>query len=105
MRTLGIRDIADGNKKIYSYNPDLANKIDQKDCFDNQSFKIKKVDRIVNFFDEIKHSGNIAVYLIRGNKYRRLFVRYNWYARFVLIMRLNNPWYYQFQEKNIGKRS
>ena len=38
-------------------------------------FRQKKADRIIEAMRELKHTGNIAVYLIKGNKQRFLFCK------------------------------
>lgn len=60
MKSIGYKDIATGNKGIV-----------------NLYFKEgeKRHERIKNALNELKHTGNIAIYLIKGNKIRLLFIR------------------------------
>ena len=60
MKTIGFRDIAGGSIHLYinKGNPEQ-----------------KRHDRIKEAINDLKHTGNIIVYLINGRKYRRLFIK------------------------------
>ncbi len=64
MKTIGIRDLYDGSKKIRIYNPN-SNLLDKQ----------TRLERIFDGLQEIKNLGNVAVYYVHGNKYRLLFVK------------------------------
>lgn len=63
MKTLGYTDNCDGDKvlKVF-YRQEERN-----------LFQQKRHERIQEALFELKHVGNITVYLIRGKKYRKLF--------------------------------
>ena len=66
MKTIGYRDLCDGSKIIRIYNPL---------CNTNLFNKQKRYERIREGLKNIASLGNIAVYLIKGNKYRLLFIK------------------------------
>ena len=58
MKTIGFKDNAGGTIN----------------CYFNQSLPTqKRVDRITEALNELRHTGNITVYLIDGRKVRKLF--------------------------------
>jgi len=63
MKTLAWRDM--GNPSNTFYIPKL-NK-------DMTLFEPKRNERNIKLLQELKHTGNIAVYLLKGNKTRFLF--------------------------------
>lgn len=58
MTNLAFQDIAGGTIHVYSANPSLP-----------------KWERINKAFDELKHTGNIFIYLYKGRKLRRIKVK------------------------------
>lgn len=66
MKTLAYKDLGDTRNILYHPRIDKY----KKDLFD-----MNRHERNIDFLKEIKHVGNIAVYLIKGNKRRLLFVR------------------------------
>lgn len=72
MKTIGIIDKADGSRRMRGYNLRVATtEINGTICMFNQ----KRVDRIKEALIDIKHLGNVDVYLIYGRKQRLLFSR------------------------------
>lgn len=69
MKTIGYMDRAEG-KTIFVYNPE--HKQIQRSVFD-----LKAIDRIIQGLKELDHVGNIDIYLIKGNKFRKIATRYN----------------------------
>lgn len=70
MKTIGIIDRADGNHRMKAYIP-------QSESVGNTIYMLsqKRIDRIYDALNEIKHTANIDVYLINGNKQRKIFSR------------------------------
>jgi trehalose-6-phosphatase len=60
MKTIGFRDIAGGSIHLY------------KDKTNDQQ---PRHERIQAALQDLKHTGNIIVYLINGRKHRRLFIK------------------------------
>ena len=70
MKTIGILDRGDGRGIIRAYKLDEGKRKDS--LFQHGQTRI---DRITEALNDIKHTGNIAVYLIQGNRTRFLFNR------------------------------
>ena len=71
MKTICYRDIGDGNRTLRYFQPPQ-----QKDDGNILPFfRQKRVERQVQALDELRHMGDIVVYLLQGKKLRRLFVR------------------------------
>ena len=68
MKTIAYRDLSGGGLKEWK----SRIKWNQPELTDNP----KHINRIVDGLNDLKHTGNIAVYLIRGTKIRLLFKRY-----------------------------
>lgn len=66
MKTIGYSDKCDGNRKIYIYTDTGTDKLN---CW------IKRNERIKNAFENLKHLGNVDLYLIKGNKTRLIATR------------------------------
>ena len=64
MKTIGYMDLAEG-RTIHLFNTDRP--------WGSWLFMKKKNERIENAFKDLRHMGNIAVYLIKGRKYRLLY--------------------------------
>ena len=60
MKTIGYKDLATGKQGVIN-------------CYFIEGQR--RHERINKALAELKHVGNIAVYLIKGNKTRRLFIR------------------------------
>jgi len=60
MKTIAYKDLASGTMKVYDY-PQGIN-------YHNQ----KRSERIVAALEDLRHTGNIGIYLIKGNKIRRI---------------------------------
>lgn len=60
MKTIGFRDIAGGSIHIYKNVKEPSQ---------------KRIDRIKEGLKDLKHTGCIVIYLIKGNKYRRIAVK------------------------------
>jgi hypothetical protein len=58
MKTIGYKDNAGGMINCY---------------FNRSNPTQKRQDRVISALSELKHTGNITVYLIDGNKVRKLF--------------------------------
>jgi hypothetical protein len=68
MKTIAFRDLAGGGFRIW--NPKINyNQFELTD-------KPKRIDRRIDGLNDLKHTGNIAVYLVYGNKMRLLFKKY-----------------------------
>jgi len=65
MKTLAYRDLAD-NRNIY-YIPKISRNF--------TLFEKTRHQRNMELLQSIKHTGNIAVYLLKGNKTRLLFTK------------------------------
>uniref|UniRef100_A0A6M3XKW6 Uncharacterized protein n=1 Tax=viral metagenome TaxID=1070528 RepID=A0A6M3XKW6_9ZZZZ len=65
MKTIGYRDLCDGSKRIREYVPRNMN----THLFNKQT----RLERIKAGLNDLKHTGNIAVYLINNNKYQEIF--------------------------------
>ncbi|MFA5559217.1 MAG: hypothetical protein WDA59_07180 [Methanofastidiosum sp.] len=61
MKTIGYRDLADGSRRIK--------------IFYNRNKQQTRQERIMAALEELKGVGNIAIYLINGNKYRRILTK------------------------------
>lgn len=71
MTTIGYIDNADGNRVLKGFKMDSF-------CRGGQTvemFAQKRTARIQEAFRELRHVGNITVYLINGSKKRKLFRR------------------------------
>ena len=65
MKTIAYIDKCDGNKTLKGF------KINDSQNHLNNLFSQKRLDRIKEALKELKGMGNIAVYLIKGNKTQR----------------------------------
>jgi len=61
LKTIGYRDLADGSRRIK--------------IFYNRNKQQTRQERIMAALEELKGVGNIAIYLINGNKYRRILTK------------------------------
>lgn len=64
MKTIGVIDLVEKKMRVYHNNQN-----------DKTLFPQKRVTRMTEALADIRHQGNIAVYLVNGNKRRLLFVR------------------------------
>ena len=60
MKTIGFRDVAGGPVRLYE-NKSKPNQ--------------KRHDRVRDALNDLRHTGNIVVYLINGRKYRCLYFK------------------------------
>jgi hypothetical protein len=67
MKSIGYMDITEG-RTINIFNPEYKQK--QRSIFD-----LKRHERITEGLQELRHTGNIIIYLINGNKYRPILER------------------------------
>ena len=66
MKTLAWRDLGD-TRNIY-YIPKITSRFDSL-------FRLKRHERNKLLLQDIRHTGNIGIYLLKGNKMRLLFTR------------------------------
>jgi len=64
MKTIGYIDRCDGNKILKVYNPE------EKNTHFKSLFRLKKIDRILQGLEKLRHTGNINIYLVNNTKKR-----------------------------------
>ena len=70
MKTIGYRDLGDPRGIIYQFNKPSRNWREDLFCHGQT-----RLERIQTALTDLQHTGNIRIFLIKGNKKRLLFSR------------------------------
>jgi len=67
MKTIAIKDLVENKLRYYQHTEETRPQ--------SILFRQKRWSRILEAIKDIKHTGNIAVYLVNGRKTRLLFIK------------------------------